>query len=337
MSTPRDDGFAATPEWAPHARCWMAWPCRAAAGVGLEGLRRIYAEVAQAIVRFEPVTVIARPELVATASLQCGPGITVRPMPQDDGRIRDVGPSFLTDGRGALAGVAWKFNGWGELHPDHGQDAQLARRLLEHVGARCYDGPIVLEGGAVAVDGEGTCLAGAAVVLDPRRNPGLTREEAERALQQMLGVERVIWIPHGLADAEAGGQLASVVRFARPGTVLALATDDRSDANFDRLAENLDVLRAATDARSRQLEVITLAQPRPQKGRDGRRLVASHLDCCLVNGAVIVPGFGDATDGAACRMLAQVWPEREIVQIDALELAEAGIGLHAVTLPQPVT
>jgi agmatine deiminase len=336
LSTPRDDGFAAPPEWAPQARCWMAWPCREPepGAVGLEEQRRACAALAQAIARFEPVAVVARPDLVATASLQCGPGIAVRPMAQDDARIRDVGPSFLMSGD-ALAGVAWRFNGWGERRAEHGQDAQLARRLLEHLGARRYEGGLVLEGGAVAVDGEGTCLALASVVLDPRRNPGLTREEAERALQAMLGVERVVWVPHGLPEDEAGGQLASVARFVRPGAVLVLATDDRADGRFAPLAENQEALRTATDARGRSLEVFPVPQPRPQKRRDGARLAASHLEFCVVNGAVLVPVFGDPGDQAACRTLAPLWPGREIVQVDALDLAEAGLGVHAVTLPQP--
>jgi agmatine deiminase len=339
LSTPRDDGFAALPEWAPHARCWLAWPCREAAwgGAGLEGARRAFAEVAQAIFRFEPVTMIARPELVATASLACGPGITVRPMAHDDSRVRDVGPSFLADAGGQLAGIAWRFNGWGELYADHGQDAQLARRLLEHVGARCYDGGIVLEGGAIAVDGEGTCLAAAALVLDPRRNPGLTQGEAETVLQERLGVERVIWVPHVLGEGAAAGQLAGVARLARPGVVLALATDDRADSHAALLDANLEALRAATDARGRRLEVITVPQPKPKKRHDVGRLALSHLDCYLANGAVIVPGFGDATDKAACRLFAQVWPEREIVQVDALEIVPGGAGLHGITLPQPAS
>lgn len=316
----------------------MAWPSRepAAGGGDLEGLRRAFAELAQAIAGYEPVTVVAPPDLVATASLQCGPGITVRPMALADSRIRDIGPTFLTGREGALAGVAWRFNGWGERDPDHGESAQLARRLLEHLGARCYEGEIVLEGGAVATDGAGTCLALAPVLLDPRRNPGLGREEAEEALRRMLGVAQVIWVPHRLPGHEAGGPLASVARFVRPGAVLALTTDDRADPAWAALAENLDALRAASDARGQPLEVATLPLPKTRKGPGGGRLLASHLDCCLTNGAVIVPRFGDGTDNAACRALAQAWPDREIAQIDALELAEAGLGPYAVTLPQPV-
>jgi agmatine deiminase len=323
------------PDWVPHGRCWMAWPCREASWGGqLEEARRSFGEVAQAIAAHEPVTMIARPELVAMASLYCGPGITVLPMAHDDSWTRDAGPSFLLDGQEGIAGVAWRFNGWGELHPDHGQDEQMARRILDHVGVRRYDGGLVVEGGAIQVDGEGTCLAVLPNLLDPRRNPGLGREEAEAALATMLGVERTIWLPHGLVDDETGGQVENVAGFARPGTVLALATD-AADADFTRLAENLDVLRAARDARGRQLQVLTVPQPRARRRRNGSRLTLSHLSCYLANGAVIVPRFDDPADSAAARVLAQAWPGCAIVAVDALEIVEGGGGIRGIALPQP--
>lgn len=336
MTIPQDAGFTMRPDWAPHARCWMAWPCRAASWDGeLEEVRRSFGEVAQAIARFEPVTMIARPELVAMASLYCGPGITVLPLAHDDSWTRDTGPTFVGNDGGEVAGVVWRFNGWGELHPDHSQDAQMARRILDHVGLRQFEGGLVLEGGSVLVDGEGTCLASLPLLLDPRRNPGLSPEEAEAVLRARLGVERVCWLPNGLAEDETGGQADNVVAFARPGTVLALTVEDRGDANYSALAENLDMLRQTTDARGRRLEVVTLPQPRERKRRDGRRLPLSHLSCYLANGAVILPRFDDPADEAARRAAAQLWPEREIVEIDALAIVEGGGGLRAITLPQP--
>ena len=172
MSTPRDDGFAMPPDWAPHTRCWMAWPCREAPwGGGLDEARRAYAEVAQAIARFEPVTMIARPELVAMASLYCGPGITVLPLPHDDSWARDTGPSFLADGQAQLAGVTWRSTAGASFTPTTRRTPQLARRILEHVGARRYVGGLVLEGGAIQVDGEGTCLAGSRPDARPQAQP----------------------------------------------------------------------------------------------------------------------------------------------------------------------
>lgn len=336
LSTPRDDGFFMPPEWAPHTRCWMAWPCREEVWGGrLEEARRAYAAVAQAIVQFEPVTMVARPEHVAMVSLYGGPGISVLPMPHDDSWTRDTGPSFLLDREGNLGGVAWTFNGWGEVYADYGQDAQMARRILEHVGARRYASSLVVEGGGIHVDGEGTCLVCTPSILDTKRNPGMSRTEAEEELRRFLNVETVIWLPAGLVDDETGGHVDNVACFARPGVVLALTTDDKADGNFSGLAENADVLRAATDAKGRQLEVVALPQPKARKRADGRRLSLSYINFYLANGGLIMPHFDDATDGTAKKVLSAAFPGREVVPIDALDIVEGGGGIHCITQQQP--
>ena len=325
------------PDWAPHARCWMAWPCREAPwGGGLDEARRTYAEVAQAIARFEPVTMIARPELVAMASLYCGPGITTLALPHDDGWVRDIGPCFLGNAAGEVAGVTWAFNGWGELHTDYAQDADLGAPAAR----ACRRPPLRLPRWCWRrVRSRSTARAPASPaigpVLDPKRNPGLTLAEAEAELMRQLGVDKVIWLPAGLVDDEAGGHVDNVAIFARPGLVLALATDDRADPAYGGLAENLDVLRG----------VGRRARPHP---RGGDRAAAegapparrpapalSHLNCYLANGAVIMPSFGDATDKVAAKAFAAAWPGREIVPIDALDLVQGGGGIHGITLGQP--
>ena len=338
LAAPAEVSWSMAPDWVPHARCWMAWPCREAPwGGGVDEARRAYAEVAQAIAVFEPVTMIARPDLVAMASLYCGSGITILPLPHDDGWIRDVGPSFVRGPAGELAGVTWDFNGWGGLHQDFAQDAELARRILEHIGLPRQVGRLVLEGGAIQVDGEGTCIVGAGPLLDPRRNPGLGKAEVEAELGRRLGVERVIWLSEGLVDDEAGGHVDYLAVFARPGLVLALTTDDRSDVVHGRLQANLEVLRGAVDARGRALEIVTVPQPKARPRHDGRRLPLSHLNCYLANGAVIMPSFGGATDKAAARILAAAWPGRELVPVDALDLVAGGGGIHHIALGQPAT
>ena len=235
---------------------------------------------------------IARPDLVAMASLYCGPGITILPLPHDDGWIRDVGPSFVAGPAGELAGVTWNFNGWGELHPDYAQDAELgAPDPRAYRRCRGMSGRLVLEGGAIQVDGEGTCIAGYGPAARPQAQSRPERWPRPRpSWGDRLGVEKVIWLPDGLIDDEAGGHVDNVAMFARPGLVLALTTDDRSDAAYDRPRRaNLDVLRGAVDARGRTLEVVTVPQPKARPRHDGRRLPLSHLNCYLANGAVIMP------------------------------------------------
>lgn len=322
------------PDWAPHDRCWLAWPSREESwGAGLEAARRDVAEIAQAIAQFEPVTVIARPEFVAMASLYCGPGITTLGLPHDDGWLRDVGPCFLR-GPDGLAGVTFTFNGWGERRADHARDADLGRRLLEHVGLPRYASGMVLEPSVIQVDGEGTCLAASGALLDPKRNPGLSEAEAEAELVRMLGVERVIWLAGGL-DETSGEPVESVAIFARPGVVLALAAEDRADPAFVPLADNVARLRSSVDAHGRNLEVVTVPLPRARSGPDGRPLALSHLGCHLATGAVIMPSFGDSSDKAAARAFAGAWPDRQIVPVDCLDLLLGGGSIRAITLGQP--
>ncbi len=336
MSTPRADGLFMPAEWAPHRRCWMAWPCREELwGDRLEAARQVTAEIAKAIAGFEPVTMLARPDLTASASLGCGPGIAVLPMPQDDSWTRDTGPTFVIGSGGRLAGIAWRFNGWGEQWPDYAQDALMARRVLEHLGVPRYDAPIVLEGGAIHVDGEGTCLVCEPSVLDPRRNPGLDRAAIEAVLRDHLGVERVIWLPHGLVDDETGGHVDNVACFAGPGRVLALVRDEPDDPDHAGLAANLAVLREAVDAKGHRLEVTPIAAPR-SRARDGRRrLTLSYVNLYLANGAVIMPAFGDPADRAALRAVEAAFPDREVVQIDASDLVFGGGGIHCITQQEP--
>ena len=314
----------------------MAWPCRAEAwGPHLDQARRAYAEVARAVAEFEPVTMIARPDLTAQASLYCGTGISTLPMPQDDSWTRDTGPVFLTDGAGGLAGLDFRFNGWGDAYQDYAQDAAMARRVLEHTSASRLASTMVCEGGAIHVDGEGTCLACAPSILDPKRNPGLGREEAETELRSCLGVTTVIWLPGALDDDETGGHIDNHACFVRPGVVLALAGGGEADPSNDALTRNLEVLRTARDARGRTLEVLTVPQPKTRARHDGTRLTLSYVNFYLANGAVLMPAFDDAADKSAFRIIAGAFPERQVIQIDALEIVQGGGGIHCITLQQP--
>ncbi|GBD42766.1 Putative agmatine deiminase [bacterium HR40] len=334
-ANPRDLGFLAPPEWAPHGRCWMAWPCREEIWpFGIETARRAFAEVARAIAEFEPVTMICRPDLLASASLELGPGIGLLPMPLDDSWMRDIGPAFVVSGDGRLAGVTFRFNGWGGLVSDFDQDARLARRLLDHLGLAAFESPLVLEGGAISVDGEGTCLVCEPSILDPKRNPGATREQVEAELARCLGVARVIWLPYGLVDDETGGHVDNVARFVRPGTVVA-AVDAEGRPNEEPLRANLEVLKTAEDARGRRLEVLELPLPKPLPRADGRLLTASYVNFYLANGAVLVPAFADPKDALAEKVLAQCFPDRQVIRVDARDIVQGGGGIHCITLDQP--
>jgi agmatine deiminase len=336
LTTPRAQGFAMPPEWAPHSRCWMAWPCRSELwGERMAAARQAYAELAKTIATYEPVTMIARPELTAEASLHCGQGISVLPLDYDDFRIRDTSPSFVLDQAGTLAGVDWRYNGYGERAPAFEQDALLAEAICARLEVPRFTAPIVLEGGGVHVDGEGTALVCASSVLDPKRNPGLERTEIEGVLADHLGIAKVIWLEHGFDGDVTGGHVDNVACFVRPGVVMVLTCRDQGDANFAPFQDNLGRLRGARDGAGREVEVIEVEQPAPRSHPDGHRLTTSYLSFYLANGAVLLPMFDDPKDEAAYDAISAAFPDRRVIQIDAGDLVYGG-GLHALTREQPV-
>jgi agmatine deiminase len=337
MTTPGEAGFRMPAEWAPHAGCWMAWPCRPENWDDIERARATYAEVARAIGRFEPVTMTANAE-DAGAARRALAGVAdadVVVVASDDSWARDSAPTFVTDGRGGLAGVDWRFNAYGGIYEEYGRTRTMARRILDLLGARRFAAPLVLEGGAVHVDGEGTVLTTSEVVLDPRRNPGLDRGDAERLLCDYLGAEKVLWLNSALDHDNTGGHVDNLACFVAPGVVAALGCADRDDPQHAAVHENLARLRAATDARGRALEVVELPMPARPEFR-GRRLSPSYVNFYIANGGLVVPAFGDPSDAAAREILARLVPSRAVVPVPTLELAKADGGIHCVTQQQPV-
>ncbi len=324
-------------EWAPHKRTWLAWPCRLELwGKHLDDAKLAYSEVAQAIAEFEPVTVIARPDLTADASLHLGKGISVLPLPQDDSWIRDTGPSFLVSDDGSLGGVAWTFNGWGQVYADHAEDAAMAGRVLDHLGAETFKTRLVLEGGGIHVDGEGTAIVCEHSVLEPLRNPALDRAAVERELGDLLGIDRVVWLEGSLADDETKGHVDNLACFSSPGKVLTLDPASASEADRPGLERNLEILQGTTDARGRPLEVTLVPLPKPRKREDGRLLTLTYINFYLCNGAVIVPMLEDPADAVAQKIIGQAFPGRKVVALDATALLHGGGGIHCITLQQPL-
>ena len=253
MTTLKEQGFHMPGEWHPHKRCWMAWPGNEAGYSGrFAEARQASARVARAIAQFEPVTILANDVDVAGAQALCGAGVTVQDAPIDDGWFRDNGPSFVINAEGGLAGVNWGFNGWGcKPGIPYERDARVTRLILEREGIACIDAPLILEGGSFHVDGEGTLITTEQCLLNPNRNPRLSRREIEVHLENYLGVDKVIWLKQGVVDDITDGHIDLLAAFVAPGTVLALACDDPADANYPAIAENLEILRSAKDARGR--------------------------------------------------------------------------------------
>jgi agmatine deiminase len=334
MGGPIDAGYRMPPEWEPHTRCWMAWPCHEETFPDLPIARNAYAVVARAIARFEPVTMVANPGDVEDARTRCGRGIDVVALEIDDSWVRDTGPTYLVDQRGGLAGVDWPFNNYGEIDPDYEHDKLLARRILEHSGGRRFEAPIILEGGAIHTDGRGTLLTTENVVLNPNRNPGLTKADADEVFRAHLGVEQVIWLDNALDIDSTDGHVDNLACFVRPGVVAALVAEDASDSQYAPLRENLRRLECAKDAEGRSLEIIEICQPRPREFL-GERVPASYINFYIANGGIVLPVFDDPADGPATRALERAFPDRTVVPVPGFDIVRSGGCIHCITQQQP--
>ena len=325
-------------EWEPHRRTWMCWPARLECFGNADGILRAkqaYARVARAISAFEPVTIVTRNSESAEARLATGGKTEVIEMPLDDSWARDFGPTFLRDQRGRAAGVQWMFNAWGQKYHPYTNDAGFARRLLESLGVSSYRAPIVCEGGAVHSDGQGTVITTEQCLLNPNRNPGLSRDDVESVLKQYLGARTVIWLGSGFLDSETDGHVDNIACFAAPGRVI-LGIPAKSHPDYQPVQEALQRLAAARDAEGRPLEIVALPQPKKvRQSWSGRLLHASYVNFYLCNGALIMPAFDDPHDESARTVLADCFPGRDIMQIDALDIVQGGGGIHCITQQEP--
>ena len=336
--TPKEAGFYMPAEWHPHAGCWMAWPCHKEswAKVGLQKARVAYTMVAQAIAHYEPVTMLVNPDDLDEAKRLCGDSIHLIPLAINDSWTRDTGPTFLLNAAGDIAGVDWIHNAWGGNYKDCALDNNIAAAVIKQTKAQYFHAPLVMEGGSFHVDGEGTVLTSRECLLNANRNPDLTQQEIENYLKQYLNCEKIIWLNQGLLGDETDGHIDEIACFIAPGKVLALITHDKEDENYHRLHENLELLKSATDAKGRALEVITVEQP-PATYLAGERLTLSYINFYLANKGIVMPSFGHpAHDKAAYDLFVGLFPDHTITQIAALDVFAGGGGIHCITQQQPL-
>ncbi|MFD3779885.1 agmatine/peptidylarginine deiminase [Streptomyces sp. NPDC058612] len=325
-------------EWTAHEGCLMAWPTREELwGSVLAEVKEEYADVARAIAAFEPVTMVAPPGHGEDARAHCGDdaAITVIEVPIDDSWFRDSAPLFVLDGNGNRAGVDFRFNAWGGKHSPFDADDRVSALLLEHLGVDRIASDMILEGGAITVDGEGTLITTEQCLLHPNRNPGMSRDEIEAELKARLGVTKVIWLPYGgLLDTETDGHVDGVCAFAAPGTVVVSLPDNPNHPDYARMRANRAVIEAATDARGRRLEIIDVPQTAFGEVADGE-IEVSYLNYYVANGGVVVPVAGLAQDEDALAVIATAYPGRKVVGVRALAIASGGGGVHCITQQIP--
>jgi agmatine deiminase len=295
----------------------------------------VHVTAARAVAAQEPVVIVAAPRDVQTAALACGPGIDVVAMPIDDSWARDSGPVGVVGDHRAPAMVDFVFNGWGRKYEPWADDDALASRVAKYLGRRSYRAPFVLEGGSIAVDGAGTLVATEQCLLHPNRNPELTRAEIEDGLRTYLGVERIIWIPFGLADDDdTDGHVDNVACFVEPGVVMVQGCDDPSRPDHDRLAIDRRCLLGARDASGRKLEVVDIPVLPTATVDRGERPVP-YLNFYLANGAAVVPVSGHPADDKMLAVIGAAFPGREVVAVPGTVLAHGGGGVHCITQQVP--
>jgi agmatine deiminase len=334
--TPAEDGFYMPPDWGPHERCWMAWPCRIGAwGEAMDQACLTVAALARAIARYEPVNVLVPAEMIPVARLQMGSLVTICEAELDDSWCRDIAPNFLINGEGGLAGAVFDFNAWGNKYRNYDNDAGLGQWLLRELGLPCYQVPMTLEGGAIHVDGSGTLITTESVAFNSDRNPTLDKRQIEERLAMYFGIRKVIWLPDGLIGDRADGQVNKISRFIAPSRMMCAVAAHRGDPNRANLSDNLAQLAGERDALGRPLELVELPLPQPLQQPDGQFMVRSYLDFYIANAAVYVPAFDDAGDEEAARLIAAAFPDREVVQIDMADIARRGGAIHSLTQQQP--
>ncbi|KAI4313101.1 hypothetical protein L6164_026109 [Bauhinia variegata] len=351
-----------------HSHCWMGWPERPDNWRDYAvHIQRVFAKVATVISRFEPVTVCASSSQWANARSQLPEHIRVIEMGMNDSWFRDTGPTFVVSKNASkssnteqkIAGIDWNFNSWGGLedgcYRDWSLDLLVARKIMEIEKLPRFSLSLVLEGGSIHVDGEGTCLTTEECLLNRNRNPHLSKNQIEDALKAYLGVRKIIWLPRGLyGDDDTNGHIDNMCCFVRPGVVLLSWTDDETDPQYERSAEAYSILSSVTDAKNRKLEIIKLHVPGPLymteeeaagvfQGGEAKprppntRLAASYVNFYIANGAIIAPQFGDRKwDEEAVRVLSKVFPHHEVIPIeDAREIVLGGGNIHCITQQQP--
>lgn len=334
-------------EWAPHAATWIAWPHNESDWPGkLAPIRWVYGEFVRQLARHERVRILVSNDDVEREARETLELVSAALDNVDFVRVatnrswtRDTGAIFVQrDGK--KVATEWRFNAWAK-YDDWQLDQKVARAIADAAGVSCRtilhsDKPVVLEGGAIDVDGEGTLLATEECLCDEvqARNPELTRAELEAILARELGAERVIWLGKGIVGDDTHGHIDDLARFVAPGRVLLCSERNAHDDNFAALAENRERLQSARDARGRKLEVIDLPMPAPLVF-EGRRLPASYANFYIANDIVLVPTFNDDNDRVALGIIAEQFPRRRVVGIHCVDLVW-GLGtLHCMTQQEP--
>ena len=341
-------GFAMPAEWSPQTAVWLSWPVddpRHWGGAKQALIWRKFAEIAAAISRFEPVRINATEAAHRASAAACGQALAVPERVElfdhahNDVWCRDHGPIFVKHAHsGEVAVTDWGFNAWGGKFPPWDLDDAIPAKVAAALGMARFDGGMILEGGAIEINGAGQLLTTEAVMLNANRNPDLTRQDMEQRLRDGLGVAEILWLRQGIEGDDTDGHIDDLARFVDSQTLLACIERNRHSPNHRILDENLARLKSFLDPRGRAFEVLDIPLPEACEVPGWRLpvLPASYVNFLIVNGGVLVPTFRQAkNDGKALGLIRELFCGREVLGIDCLDLVEEGGTLHCISQQQP--
>ncbi len=342
-ATPRALGFRMPAEWEPQEAVWLSWPHKRKSWPGaFRPIPPKFADIAAQITRFEKVRFNIAPEFQKRARRlleRAGTAmdqVEMYPHPTDDAWCRDHGPIFVrNDATGEVALTDWEYNAWGDKYPPYARDNRIPPLIARALKLRRFEKKMVLEGGSIDVNGRGLLLTTEACLLNKNRNPELSRTQIEQALQDYLGIEKVLWLGDGILGDDTDGHIDDLSRFFREDGIVTVVEKNSRDPNCRILRENLERLHGLRTGDGRRFKIVELPMPAPREF-DGQRLPASYANFLVINGAVLMPAFRQPRrDREAAEMLAECFPRREIIPIDCLELVW-GLGtLHCISQQQP--
>ncbi len=326
-------------EWHAHAATWLAWPHKEASWPGkFAPIPAIYTALVKALAPFEQVNILVGVPLLAQqaqALLGDQSHVTFWDIPTNDAWIRDHGPTFLLGPRDQPAAlIDWGYNAWGGKYPPFDLDDAVPQHIGRWQRRRVFEPGIILEGGAIEVNGHGTLLTTEQCLLNPNRNPQLSKSDVERYLREYLNATNVLWLGRGIEGDDTDGHIDELARFVNSATVVAPLEDDESDANYEPLRENFDRLKSMRDEEGRALEIVPLPMPRPMY-HEGQRLPASYCNFYIANGVVVAPVFGDPADAPAMDLLRSLFPGREVIELPARDLVWGLGAFHCITQQEP--
>jgi len=343
QQTPAALGFRMPAEWEPQAAVWLSWPHNRRTWPGhFRPIPAKFAEIVAAISRFEDVRInLARPLQARALSLVRRAGadlarVTFHDHPTNDAWCRDHGPIFVKHRRtGEVAVTDWQHNAWGGKYPPYDLDNTIPPKIARALRLRRFEINRVLEGGSIDVNGAGSLLTTESCLLNPNRNPALSRAEIEQLLRDNLGVRQILWLGDGIVGDDTDGHVDDLTRFFREDGIVTVVERNRRDVNCRVLQENLGRLQDLRTPAGKKFKLVELPMPAAVHC-EGQRLPASYANFLVINGAVLMPAFRQPRrDAAAAEILAGCFPGREMVPIDCVELVW-GLGtLHCISQQQP--